>query len=190
MNTLDIVFCVILGFLGLRGIFRGMVKEVASILGLILGFVLANIYHPQLSPLLEGSLGGPGMANLAAYLGIFLGVVAAVFLLASLIRKILKMIMLGWLDSIGGGALGLFKGALLCSIIVLALTAFLPSRSALLTESTIVPHINTFNTMLSNALPKEMRDQFLIRSRELQQEWERRVAEKLTEMKGTPGAKK
>ena len=189
MNTLDIVFCVILGFLGLRGIFRGMVKEVASILGLILGFVLANTYHPQLSPLLEGPLGGPGMANLAAYLGIFLGVVAAVFLLASLIRKILKMIMLGWVDSIGGGALGLFKGALLCSIIVLALTAFLPSRSALLTESTIVPYVNTFNTVLSNALPKEMRDQFLIRSRELQQEWEKRVVEKLTEMKGTPGAK-
>jgi membrane protein required for colicin V production len=189
MNTLDIVFCVILGFLGLRGIFRGMVKEVASILGLLLGFVLANTYHAQLSPMLEDLLGGPGMANLVAYLGIFLGVVAAVFLLASLIRKIMKMIMLGWVDSIGGGALGLFKGALLCSIIVLALTAFLPSRSALLTESSIVPYVNTFNTMLSNALPKEMRDQFLIRSKELQQEWEKRVVEKLNEMKGTTGGK-
>lgn len=189
MNTLDIVFCVILAFLGLRGIFRGMVKEVASILGLLLGFVLANTYHAQLSPMLEDLLGGPGMANLVAYLGIFLGVVAAVFLLASLIRKILKMIMLGWVDSIGGGALGLFKGALLCSIIVLALTAFLPSKSALLTESSIVPYVNTFNTMLSNALPKEMRDQFLIRSKELQQEWEKRVVEKLNEMKGPTGGK-
>ena len=189
MNTLDIVFCVILGFLGLRGIFRGLIKEIASILGLILGFVLANSYHARLSPLLEDLLGGPGMANLAAYLGIFLGVVAVVFLCATLIRKILKMIMLGWVDSIGGGALGLFKGALLCSIIVLALTAFLPPKAALLTESKIVPYVNTFNTTLSGALPKDMRDQFLLRSRELQQEWERRVVEKLSEMKGTPGGK-
>jgi len=189
MNTLDIVFCVILGFLGLRGIFRGLVKEIASILGLILGFVLANTYHAQLAAMFENFPGGPGMAKLAAYLAIFLGVVAVIFLLASLIRKLLQMIMLGWVDSIGGGALGFFKGALLCSIIVLALTAFLPSKSAILTESQIVPYVNTFNTMLSNALPKEMRDQFLIRSKELQQEWEKRVVEKLKEMKGTPGGK-
>ncbi|MBE1425995.1 membrane protein required for colicin V production [Desulfomicrobium macestii] len=189
MNTLDIVFCVILGFLGLRGIFRGLVKEIASILGLILGFVLANTYHAQLAAMFENFPGGPGMAKLAAYLAIFLGVVAVVFLLASLIRKLLQMIMLGWVDSIGGGALGLFKGALLCSIIVMALTAFLPSKSPMLTESKIMPYVNTFNTMLSNALPKEMRDQFLIRSQELQQEWEKRVVEKLKEMKGTPGGK-
>jgi membrane protein required for colicin V production len=37
--------------------------------------------------------------------------------------------------------------------------------------------------MLSNALPKDMRDQFLIRSRELHKEWERKVMEKLKEMK-------
>lgn len=189
MNTLDIVFCVILGFLGIRGIFRGLIKEIASILGLVLGFVLANSYHAEVSPLLEAQLGGPGLANLAAYLGIFLGTVTVVFLIASLLRKILKLIMLGWLDSIGGGALGVFKGLLLCSIIVMALTAFLPAKAEILATSQIVPHINTFNTLLSNALPKEMRDQFLERSRELQLEWEKKVMDKLKEAQGTPGGK-
>ena len=47
-----------------------------------------------------------------------------IFLLAGFIRKVLRMVMLGWLDSPGGGALGAFKGALLCSITVMALTAF------------------------------------------------------------------
>ena len=189
MNTLDIVFCVILGFLGLRGIFRGLVKEVASILGLILGFVLANVFHGELAPLLEKPLGGPGLANLVAYLGIFLGTVAVVFLTAALIRKILKLIMLGWLDSIGGGFLGFFKGALLCSIIVLALTAFLPSKATILTESQLVPYVNMFNTMLAETLPKDMRDQFLLKSRELQLDWERKVKEKLKDIKGNTGAK-
>jgi membrane protein required for colicin V production len=183
MNTLDIIFCVILAFLGLRGIFRGLIKEIASILGLILGFVLANTFHAELAPLLVRPLGGPGLANLVAYLGIFLGTVAVIYLMATLIRKILKLIMLGWLDGILGGMLGFFKGALLCSIIVLALTAFLPSKAEILTQSQIVPYVNVFNTMLSNALPKDMRDQFLIRSRELHKEWERKVMEKLKEMK-------
>lgn len=189
MNTLDIIFCVILGFLGLRGIFRGLIREVASILGLLLGFILANTYHGQLVPLLEGPLGGPGLANLAAYLGIFLGTVAVIFVLGTLIRKILKLIMLGWLDSIGGGALGLFKGALLCSIIVMALTAFLPSKAEILASSRIVPHVNTFNTMLSTALPKDMRDQFLTRSQELKQEWEARLLNQLSKIKDTTGGK-
>ena len=188
MNTLDIVFCVILAFLGLRGIFRGLVKEVASILGLILGFVLANAFHAELSPLLEKPLGGPGLANLAAYLGIFLCTVAVVYLCATFIRKLLKLIMLGWLDSIAGGLLGFFKGALLCSIIVLALTAFLPSKATLLTESQIVPYVNAFNTMLAETLPKDMRDQFLLKSRELQREWERKVKEKLKDFKGQANA--
>lgn len=190
MNTLDIVFCVILGFLGLRGIFRGLIREVASILGLLLGFFLANSYHAQLSPLLEKPLGGPGLANLAAYLGLFLGTVAVIFILASLIRKILKLIMLGWLDSIGGGALGLFKGALLCSIIVMALTAFLPSKAEILAGSQIVPHVNSFNTLLSTTLPKDMRDQFLTRSQELKQEWETRLLHQFSKIKDTNSGNK
>lgn len=178
MNTLDIVFCVILGFLGIRGVFRGLIKEIASILGLILGFVLANTYHAQLTPFLEPTLGSSGAAGLASYLGIFLGVVAAVFLLATLIRKILKLIMLGWLDSLGGGALGFFKGLLLCSVVVLALTAFLPPKAEILATSQTVPYINTFNTLLAEALPQNLREQFLQRSRQLQQEFDARVLNK------------
>lgn len=189
MQILDIVLCVIIGFLGIRGTFRGLVKEIASILGLLLGFVLANSYHAQLSPLLEEYLGGPGLAHLVGYLGIFLGTVAAIFLLATLIRKILKLICLGWLDSIGGGALGILKGLLLCSIVIMALTAFLPAKSEVLTRSQVVPHINTFNTLLSNALPKEMRDQFLERSQELQKTWEEKIMKQVKETQGSANGK-
>ena len=52
MNILDIIFCVILGLLAVRGIFRGLIRETASILSLILAFVLANSYYAELAPLL------------------------------------------------------------------------------------------------------------------------------------------
>lgn len=183
MSILDIIFCVILALLAVRGIFRGLIREVASILGLVLAFVLANSYYAELAPRLEELLGGPTLANLAAYLGIFLGTMLVIFLLASFIRKVLRMVMLGWLDSLGGGALGAFKGALLCSIIVMALTAFLPPKSEILANSQLLPYVNQFNTLLSEALPKEMRDQFLTRSRELQKEWERKIMDQFKEKK-------
>jgi len=106
-----------------------------------------------------------------------------------LIRKILKLIRLGWLDSIGGGALGILKGLLLCSIVIMALTAFLPAKSEVLTRSQVVPHINTFNTLLSNALPKEMRDQFLERSQELQKTWEEKIMKQVKETQGSANGK-
>ena len=49
MNILDIIFSIILCFLGIRGIFRGLVKEAASVFGLVLGFFLANSYYGQLA---------------------------------------------------------------------------------------------------------------------------------------------
>lgn len=181
MNILDIIFSIILCFLGIRGIFRGLVKEAASVFGLVLGFFLANSYYGQLAPHLEFLFGRAGLASLAAYLGIFLGTMVAVSLIAALIRKLLRMIMLGWLDIIGGGALGLFKGALLCCVTVMALTAFLPPKAELLANSRLLPYVNEFGGLLSEALPQEMRDRFVVRSRELQKEWERRVMEQLKE---------
>ena len=50
----------------------------------------------------------------------------------------------------------------------------LPPKSEILTNSQLLPYVNHFNTLLSEALPKEMRDQFLTRSRELQKEWEQK----------------
>lgn len=190
MNTLDIVLCCVLGFLTIRGFFRGLIREVAAIFGLLLGYILANVYHPELAHLLEPRLGGPGLAKLVAYLSIFLGAVAVVFVVASLVRKLLKLIMLGWLDSLAGGGTGFFKGALLCSIIVMALTAFLPPKSDILTGSLVVPYVNEFNTILSQTLPRDMRDQFLERSRELQKEWEAKLLNQLKEIKETAGGKK
>ena len=149
--------------------------------GLVLGFFLANSYYGQLAPHLEFLFGRAGLASLAAYLGIFLGTMAAVSLIAALIRKLLRMIMLGWLDIIGGGALGLFKGALLCCVTVMALTAFLPPKAELLANSRLLPYVNEFGGLLSETLPQEMRDRFVVRSRELQKEWERRVMEQLKE---------
>lgn len=41
----------------------------------------------------------------------------------------------------------------------MALTAFLPSKAEILALH-IVPYVNSFSTLLSTTLPKEMRDRF------------------------------
>ena len=42
MNILDILIAVIVGFCLVRGIFRGIIKELTSIVGVVAGFFASN----------------------------------------------------------------------------------------------------------------------------------------------------
>ncbi len=171
MNTLDIIFCIILGTLCLRGTYRGMVREIASIFGLILAFFLANAFHDQLLPYVQQWIETPGYAKAATYLTIFFGTMIAVFLLSTLLKNFLKLIMLGWLDRLGGGAFGLAKGLLLCSVILLVLTAFLSPKASILSESKVAPYIGTINEAVVDFLPQDMEQEFRSKSKSLKEIW-------------------
>ncbi len=181
MNTLDIIFIIILGTLCLRGIFRGMVREIASILGLVLAFFLANNFHEQLLPHVQKFIETPGYAKAAAYLAIFFGTMIVVFILSTLIKQFLKMIMLGWLDRIGGGGLGLAKGLLLCSVILIVLTTFLSPRASVLSESKVAPYITMVNEAVAGFLPEDMQREFRAKSSSLKELWHADWMEKLKE---------
>ncbi|WP_462324509.1 CvpA family protein [Desulfoplanes sp.] len=181
MNILDIIFVIILGTLLLRGIFRGMVREIASILGLVLGFFLANTYHDQLLPMVQKFIETPGYARAVAYLAIFFGTMIAVFVVSTMLKQFLKMIMLGWLDRLGGGGLGFAKGLLLCSVILIVLTTFLSSKASLLTESKVAPYIGMVNESVAGFLPDDMRSEFRSKSSSLKGLWHADWMEKLKE---------
>lgn len=181
MNTLDIIFLIILGTLFIRGIFRGLMREIASILGLVLSFFLANTYHDQMLPYVQRFIETKGYAQTVSYLAIFFGTMICVFIVATLLKQFLKMIMLGWLDRVGGGGLGFFKGLLLCSIILLVLTTFLSPKAPLLKTSIVAPYINTVNQAIAQFLPEDMQDQFQSKSSSLKQLWHADWMEKLKE---------
>jgi membrane protein required for colicin V production len=110
-------------------------------------------------------------AKALSYLVLFFGVLLGVFFISLLLRGILKLIMLGWLDILGGGVLGALKGTLIACILVLALTAFLPAKAPILTQSKFVPYITRLNNELAGMLPDDMKMQFEEKSRSLDEYW-------------------
>lgn len=163
MNGLDIFFVVVLGFFLFRGIFRGLILEISSIAGILAGFLAANRYYPQVQPVVENILKSPDWAQIAAYLLIFLTVMAAVAILALMLKKFMKLIMLGWLDRTGGAALGLIKAGILCSLALLLLTVFLPRDHRLLTTSRIAPYVRTLSQNMAVYLPEELKQKFRVK---------------------------
>lgn len=133
MNWLDMVIAIILVvnlFVGLR---TGLIKMVISFLGLVLGTFLAGRYYPAMADRLT-FISSDKAAGIAAYVIILILVMVAAAIAAWLLRRMLSMIMLGWLDHVGGAILGLFMAGVFVGAI-LAIWAKLGVGSSVISSS-------------------------------------------------------
>ena len=123
MNVIDITILVILGFFCLKGFFRGIIMEVFTLLGLLAAYVIAlremNIVAGWINSLV--SLPSLFTSTLSFFL-IFLAISLLCRWLAGLLRHVTRWTFLGWVDRGGGMAFGLFKGALVASLLALLIS--------------------------------------------------------------------
>ena len=71
MNTFDIAIIVIFGFCMIRGFFRGLIKELSSIIGVLGGFYAAYTYYMQVAIPLSGWIQNDSYRNILSFLIIF-----------------------------------------------------------------------------------------------------------------------
>jgi len=171
MNPFDIIIVVILGYSLVRGIFRGLVKEVSSIIGVLGGFYAAFTYYTILTKFLSGLIKETAYLNILSFLIIFCGVLIIVGILGVFIKYLLNIAFLGWVDRIGGVGFGLVKGILIASILFITLTAFLPKGSAFLKNSMLAPHISWVSEKMAKVVSKEMKQDFMAKLGELKKAW-------------------
>ena len=171
MNPFDIIIIVILGYSLVRGIFRGLVKEVSSIIGVLGGFYAAFTYYTMLAKLLSGLIKETAYLNILSFLIIFCGVLIVVGILGVIIKYLLNIAFLGWVDRIGGVGFGLVKGILIASILFITLTAFLPKGSAFLKNSMLAPHVSWVSEKMAKVVSKEMKQDFMAKLGELKKVW-------------------
>jgi membrane protein required for colicin V production len=171
MNPFDIAIVVIVGYSLIRGLFRGLVKEVSSIIGVLGGFYAAYSYYPVLAKLLTHVVSDPGWVNILSFLLIFVAVIIMVNILGIIIKYLLNITFLGWVDRLGGIAFGLLKGVLIVSVLFMILTAFLPKKTPLLGNSTLAPHVAWVSENMAKVVSRDMRLQFFARLGELREAW-------------------
>ena len=117
MNWLDIVIIVAIAITTLIGLKIGLIKAVLSLAGLIVGVILARLYYIPLSEQLT-FISQTTLAKVAAFAIIMIGVMIIVAVLAMVLKWIASVIMLGWVNRIGGAIFGLVLGAILCGTIL------------------------------------------------------------------------
>ena len=107
------------------GIWRGLVREVISILGWVIAFLAANLFAGPLGGAMPQSIPSPELRVAAAYVVIFLGSLIVTSLLGLLLSKIMHAVGLGGLDRLLGALFGVARSLLI--VLAAALLAGLTS---------------------------------------------------------------
>lgn len=135
MQALDIVLLIILGIGLVLGGTRGLLAQLASLLGIVVGLYVAKLYYvdlaAEISPLVVESLSA---AQIISFIAIWLIVPIVFGLFADMITKFMEAIHLGWFNRLMGSILGVIKYGLLLSALLCVLD-FVDSDNKLITET-------------------------------------------------------
>lgn len=123
MNVFDLLILLVLVLFVFKGFRRGFLREIAGLLGIVFAFILAVRLMDDFSLLLGHFLGlSPRVAVLVTAVAIFIVALIAILMLARMIRKVMDLAALGWIDRLLGSLFGLAKGVVIVSILALIIS--------------------------------------------------------------------
>jgi membrane protein required for colicin V production len=141
--------------------FRGLTREVISILGIVAACVLSAWGSPYVTTALAPVISLPWLRQAVALSSIFLGVVVGYVLLAKAVRRMVKAAGLSLPDRVLGGLFGLIKVGVLISAVLIGLTQFFPDiATRIAAESKLAPTFFYTAQLLTTLLPEDVHTDF------------------------------
>jgi membrane protein required for colicin V production len=124
MNWIDVALLTVLLLFGLRGYFRGLFREVFSLLGLAAGFIGAARYAAPAAAFIGAHWQGPPLLLKALGFVFCFFLIYVVFnLIGWLLHRSAKALFLQTVNRFGGIVLGLGKGLALAALAVFLVTS-------------------------------------------------------------------
>lgn len=124
MNTIDIIFGIILILGAVQGLRKGLFVELASLIGLIAGVYGAIHFSYYVAEwLAEKTEWSEQVVNLTAFAGTFIIIVLVVSIAGKLLTKVANFAMLGIVNKILGAAFAVLKYAFLISVVLMFIDA-------------------------------------------------------------------
>lgn len=125
MSTIDIVILILLAigaYSGYRqGLFIGLLSIVAFFIGIVLAFKFMHWGADRLADRVESLT---FMLPFISFIAIFFIVTITIRILAFLVKQALDLTILGTFDNFAGAVLGLFKWAIMISLLIWVGTSF------------------------------------------------------------------
>lgn len=125
-NLFDIVGIVVLGWFGFTGFRAGFIESAMKLIGALAAIYAMLNYNTQVASWLGNILHlAPKYQTVVSFAVIFLAVLYAFHLIARLLRHTIRLLLLGWVDRLGGLLFGLIKATIILSAVIWVID-FLP----------------------------------------------------------------
>jgi len=156
LTFIDWTIVVVLVISAIAAFFRGLIRSLFSVAGLIVGIFVASWYYAAVAAWLVRWVPQVGIAELIAFILIVVATIVLFSLAGRIIQGATSAIGLGFMDRLGGGAFGLFRGGLIVTAIIMPLAAFLP-QSTIFENSVLAPYFLSAAHGVSFVVPNDFK---------------------------------
>lgn len=174
MNALDIFIISGISLSIIYSFFRGIIKEVFSVLAIVIGLVVAARAYPLLVRPINELVHNSRLASILGFLAIFFLLSFSISLIGKSVRKLLKIMFLGWIDRLGGAIFGLVKGMAIACIIVMLLVIYFPPETSFLRTSRTTPIFVTLSGGFIHLIPVGLKSTFRDKKKQLLGFWKKK----------------
>jgi len=155
---IDIAFIIVMILAIFRGINKGLLAGVFSLLAFIIGLAAALKLSVIVSAYLQARAGDSGKwLPFLSFTIVFIAVVILVGLLGKLIKKTMQVAMLGWLDKLGGIILFIVINTIIFSIFLFFAAKLLLIQPQTMEDSKVYPYVSQWGPKvidnLGNIIP-------------------------------------
>jgi len=161
MNYFDLSIISILCLCLISGIFTGLIGELFSVTGVLAGFYAASTHYIEVAKSLSYWMPDASKIKIWSFLSIFIGFLIAISILGRIVKSLLKINLLNSVDRTFGAGIGIIKGVLIVSVLLLTLTAFLPKNVSIIKTSLLSSDFTFISEEMAMVVSKDMRHKFL-----------------------------
>ena len=138
-NQVDLVILIITVLSSAFGLWRGLIKEVLSLLTWIAALLVSRVYSEPLAGLMTGMIENDGIRYVSAFALLFVIVMMFGTFLNFLMSKLLKVTGLKLADRLLGAGFGVARGVIIVLVIMFIANMFV-SETELWHQSQLVPY--------------------------------------------------
>lgn len=126
MNPIGIGILVFIAYFGFRGFQRGLIDEVGRLVGLVLAVILAYRFSPLVADYIP--LANDLAQAAVAFVAIFVVTLTIMAILTRIVRALVELVLLEWLDKLGGTVFGVLKSIIVLGVLIYVAESFTVSR--------------------------------------------------------------
>lgn len=138
-NQVDLVILIITVLSSAFGLWRGLIKEVLSLLTWIAALLVSRVYSEPLAGLMTGMIENDGIRYVSAFALLFVIVMMFGTFLNFLMSKLLKVTGLKLADRLLGAGFGVARGVIIV-LVIMFITSMFVSETQLWQQSQLVPY--------------------------------------------------